>query len=194
MESAGGGCPELYTVLGAEVERVLSRPFVCVSALSVQHGALRQPRDVAVCHDGMSNALAKSKYHQCFLNCSGNATTLTNRKLGLLLGHFSSRIGAASITWFVNDFAFYVSCTSPAWTAAQHCPYLSCVCLSEVHVSVLRLASDVGDHTDACRFLQYRWCFAGEQTVPRSLHQDHQPHRHSYRGEPPYTRLVPVKE
>ena len=25
----------------------------------------------------------------------------------VLLGHFSSRIWASSITWFVNDFAFY---------------------------------------------------------------------------------------
>ena len=33
---------------------------------------------------------------------AGNATKLTGHKLGLLLGNFSSRIGAASITWFVN--------------------------------------------------------------------------------------------
>ena len=27
--------------------------------------------------------------------------------MNVLLGHFSSRIWASSITWFVNDFAFY---------------------------------------------------------------------------------------
>lgn len=35
------------------------------------------------------------------------AKSFNGRNLSVLLGHFSSRIMASSVTWFVNDFAFY---------------------------------------------------------------------------------------
>jgi MFS family permease len=37
----------------------------------------------------------------------GKVVSFGAAKWGVLFGHFSSRIFAASITWFVNDFAFY---------------------------------------------------------------------------------------
>ncbi|CAL8468283.1 g7823 [Coccomyxa elongata] len=37
----------------------------------------------------------------------GRVVSFNNRKMHVLLGYFSSRIFASSITWFVNDFAFY---------------------------------------------------------------------------------------
>ncbi|CAK0783592.1 hypothetical protein CVIRNUC_006791 [Coccomyxa viridis] len=42
-----------------------------------------------------------------FRKRSGQASGFGGRKMNVLLGHFSSRIWASSITWFVNDFAFY---------------------------------------------------------------------------------------
>jgi len=40
-------------------------------------------------------------------NAVGKTSGNGGRKMTVLLSHFSSRILASSITWFVNDFAFY---------------------------------------------------------------------------------------
>ncbi len=41
------------------------------------------------------------------MGAGNKAKSFNGRNLSVLLGHFSSRIMASSVTWFVNDFAFY---------------------------------------------------------------------------------------
>ena len=41
------------------------------------------------------------------MHAGKKAKSFNGRNLSVLLGHFSSRIMASSVTWFVNDFAFY---------------------------------------------------------------------------------------